>query len=322
MLFTCIVLCQRLAITFSFDMKKNVCLIFLVAMWACIDTYNIELPSEPPRIVIDAVVSDITGESYINISWSSAVNSSCKGYFGDDVSCEPATFKGPYKVIGIASIIEDNGARTVQVPFKMDDKEGMILLKPALTGTPGSSYTLEVDIDYNGTKEFYSASSKMMATPLITDITYEIRNGDVGKEDNFVPLISFTDPSDENFYLFQLCRIIGNQMYCKSSRVWNYSIIADTFLPSSVKNLSVDDGASVAKYAEFFPPPELRNGAKVKMYSVDKVTYYFYKSLIDQFNNDGGAYSPTPAMPKGNISGNSIGLFRAVQESSASVYYQ
>jgi len=53
--------------------------------------------------------------------------------------------------------------------------------------------------------------------------------------------------------------------------------------------------------------------------------YDFYKSLIDQFGNDGGAYSPTPATAKtakGNISGNGIGLLRALEDSSASVYYQ
>lgn len=41
-----------------------------------------------------------------------------------------------------------------------------------------------------------------------------------------------------------------------------------------------------------------------------------------QFNNDGGAHTPTPAMPKGNISGNGIRLFRALEKPSASVYYK
>jgi hypothetical protein len=136
-----------------------------------------------------------------------------------------------------------------------------------------------------------------------------------------VPLISFREPGEENFYLFQLCYISGGWVYCGHGRVWSYSLIADTFLPEEVRGLSIDDGATIAKYAEFYPPPEPNSGVQVRMYSVDRRTYDFYKALISQFDNDGGAYAPTPAMPKGNISGNGIGLFRALEESSASVYY-
>jgi hypothetical protein len=57
------------------------------------------------------------------------------------------------------------------------------------------------------------------------------------------------------------------------------------------------------------------------MYSVDRKTYHFYKALIDQFNNDGGAFSPTPATPDGNISGNAIGIFRALEKKTAEVTY-
>ncbi len=295
--------------------------VLLVLFVACIDEYQIHLPSESPRIVIDGVISDKEGESYVNVGWSAAANFSCRDNFGNIVKCEPGTFNGPYKVNGLVRITENNGARTLELPFKMNDKEGMIVLKPEITGTPGYEYGLEVEVEYEGGREFYSASTEMSATPAITDITYEVRKGDIGKNDNLVPLISFTEPAGENFYLFQLCSIYRNTVYCGNSRVWSYSLIADTFLPSNVHGLSIDDGASIAKYAEFYPAPEVDAGVEVKMYSVNRVTYDFYKSLIDQFNNDGGAYSPSPATPRGNISGNAIGLFRALAESSAAVYY-
>lgn len=302
-------------------MKNVFIIVFLFLSGSCIDEHQVHLPSESPRIVIDGLISNRQGESYVNIGWSSAVNSSCIDLFGHYVRCEPGTFSGPYKVNGLVRIIENNGARTLELPFRMNDKEGMILVKPDITGIPGYKYDLEVEVDYDGVKEYYSASSEMLPTPRITDITYEVRKGDVGKSDDFVPLISFTDPGEENFYLFQLCRTDLSRAYCENSRAWNYSIIADTFLPSVVQRLSIDDGASIAKYAEFYPDPEVDAGAQVKMYSVNQLTYEFYRSLINQFTNDGGAYSPTPAMPKGNISEDGIGLFRALDESSASVYY-
>ena len=305
---------------------KNVLIValalVLIVSGGCIDEHQIDLPSEAARIVIDGLISNKQGESYVNIGWSTAANFSCRGSFGDAVRCEPRTFSGPYRVNGLVRIIENYGARTIELPFRMNDKEGMILVKPDVTGIPGYKYELEVEIDYDGSREYYSASTDMLSTPRITNITYEIRKGDIGKNDDFVPLISFADPAEENFYLFQLCSIDLTRAYCGNSRVWSYSIIADTFLPSAVQGLSIDDGASIARYAEFYPAPEVGAGAQVRMYSVDGLTYDFYKSLIDQFNNDGGAYSPNPAMPKGNISGNGIGLFRALEESSASVYFK
>ena len=306
-------------------MKNVLIIIFLFVSGSCIDEYQIDLPSEAPRIVIDALISNREGESYVNIGWSTAVDFSFTNSFGYPGQCEPRTFDGPYKVNGLVRIIENNGTRTIELPFQMNDKEGMILMKPEITGTPGYKYALEVEIDYGGVSEYYSASTEMLPTPEITDITYEIREGDVGKRDNMVPLISFADPGEENFYLFQVCSMDGEWVYCGNSRVWSYSLIADTFLPAKVEGLSIDDGASIAKYAEFYPPPRPGWGApvgvQVRMYSVDRRIYDFYKSLISQFDNDGGAYAPTPAMPKGNISGNGIGLFRALEQSSASVYY-
>lgn len=302
---------------------KNVLTIAFLFVWGgCIDEYQIDLPSEPPRIVIDGLISNRQGESYVSIGWSTVANFSCKDALGHNVRCEPGTYSGPYKVNGLVRITENSGARTIELPFRMNDKEGIILVQPEITGIPGYEYELEVEIDYGGAKEYYSASTEMLPTPEITDITYEIRKGDVGKSDDLVPLISFNDPGEENFYLFQLCRIDLVRAYCGNSRAWNYSIIADTFLPSVVQGLSIDDGASIAKYAEFYPDPEVDAGAQVRMYSVDQLTYEFYRSLINQFGNDGGAYSPVPAMPEGNISGGGIGLFRALEESSASVYYQ
>jgi len=287
----------------------------------CLDEREIDLPSDDPKIVIDALLSNISDQSYVNIGWTAKVNSRCTDNFGNVVQCQPETFNGPFKVKGKITLIEENTSTKVELPFNMDDKKGMIQIKPNIQAVPGYDYSIEVRVDYENKVETYSAKTTALPTPEIEDISYVIRRGDIGKSDNMVPRISFTDPAVKNFYLFQLCSIYRGSITCGNSRVWSYSLIADTFLPEHVKGLSIDDGASIAKYAEFYPPPEPDFGAQVKMYSVDEVTYDFYKSLIDQFNNDGGAYSPTPSTVKGNFTGNSIGLFRAVQESSAIVNF-
>lgn len=287
----------------------------------CLGEQQIDLPSGDPRIVVDGLITNREGESYIIIGWSDPVAGSCQDIYGDVTTCIPRSFEGPYNVTGLVRIIENGSEIKSEISLQMDEKKGMVLLKPDFVSTTGYQYRLEIEIVYNGITEFYSASTTMLSTPTISNISYEIRKGDIGKNDNMVPLISFVDPIDRNFYLFQLCGIYHNSITCGNSRVWSYSLIADTFLPADVDRLSIDDGVSIAKYAEFYPTPEPGAGVQVKMYSVDQVTYSFYKSLIDQFNNDGGAYSPTPATPKGNISGEGIGIFRAVEESSAIVYY-
>jgi hypothetical protein len=86
--------------------------------------------------------------------------------------------------------------------------------------------------------------------------------------------------------------------------------------------LSVDDGASIVKYAQFYPSPEFDSEVLVRMFSIDKATFDFYKSLLYQFNNDGGAFSPTPAAQRGNTSNGGIGLFRALDESTATVFFK
>lgn len=293
----------------------------MIVLAGCIDERPVVLKSDPPRLVVDALISSEPASSYVTVGWSGATHDPCTDAYGNIVPCQPEVQNGPYRIDGIVTITESETGMTIQMPLRMNDKSGMIKLSPDMEGRPGFTYTLGIAFSYDGVAESYTAMSTMLPTPIITGIDYEIRKGDVGKRDNAVPLISFTDPAGENFYVFQLCAVSFNTIYCGHSRVWSYSLIADTFLPSEVRKLSIDDGASIAKYAEFYPSPEADTGARVKMYSVDRTTYDFYRSLIEQFSNDGGAYTPTPATPRGNISRGALGLFRAVEESSATVYF-
>src|SRR5688500_1807040 len=111
-------------------MKNVLIIILLFVSGGCIDEYQIDLPSEAPRIVLDALISNRIGESYVNIGWSTAIDFSCTNRFGDPGQCEPRTFNGPYRVNGLVRIVENNGTRTIELPFQMDDKEGMIVVKP------------------------------------------------------------------------------------------------------------------------------------------------------------------------------------------------
>src|SRR5690349_3519531 len=165
----------------------------IIAVTGCIDEKEFDLPSAPPRIVVDGVISTIPSESYVKLGWSTEANALCKDDFGIPVRCEPDPGNGTYNVNGTVSVFE-NESVIATTSFQMIDKEGEIRLDLNVSGTPGSKYVLQIDLDYKGNQEHYTATTYMLPTPEITDITYTIRKGDVGKTDNMVPLISFNEP--------------------------------------------------------------------------------------------------------------------------------
>ena len=49
----------------------------------------------------------------------------------------------------------------------------------------------------------------------------------------------------------------------------------------------------------------------VALSSLTQNAYEFYKILLQQFKNDGGAYQPAPGSPPTNMSNGALGYFRA-----------
>jgi len=304
---------------------SKICLPLLLMTLGCIDQLEIEVPFDEPRLVVDGLISSQEGLSFIKIGWSYPTGSHCT--LGPDNNypfpCPEDTSTGPYKVTGMVRVTRGEND-IYEYPVQMADRKNYITITPDIVGIPGEQFSLDVDIRFNNETMSYHAETVMLPTPEIVDIGYEIRKGDVGKEDSFVPLLYFNEPQDQkNFYLFYLCETQADASvtYCGHSRVWSYSVIRDDFLPAFVNGLSIDDGATVARYADFYPPVQPGIGAKVTMYSVPVETYEFYKALLDQFNNDGGAFRPTPATPPGNINGGALGLFRALHPSTGVVFH-
>jgi Domain of unknown function (DUF4249) len=304
-------------------MKKFSWIIVLL-LSACIGTVEMELDSSEPVLVVDGLVSDVSGQSMVTLGWTFPVGTPCFSNGSFIGLCEIDHSVGPHKVTGVLRVRDlDINANLFSSDFRMKDKVGMIEIPTFISGTPGHRYQLTIDITYEGRVENYTAEAIMLATPPIEETTYEIRKGDVGKSDNLVPLISFHEPQGtDDYYLFRLCQVSKSSGFvtCGNSRVWSYSVLSDQFLPADVKGLSIDDGASIARYAEFYPRPEPDNGVEVRMYRVPKSVYDFYVAMLAQFSNDGGAYTPAPASPPGNISNNGVGLFRAWSESRGRVF--
>jgi Domain of unknown function (DUF4249) len=301
---------------------KQIAFLFISLMWGCIDSTEIKIPTPTPILTIDALISDQPSQSLIRLGWSFQLGEPCVEYGSFIGPCSIDDSTGSFKVEGTLTITDLDSPNNYSTSFHMKDKTGLIEIYPDFTGEVLHRYRLEINILYEGQTNTYSSETRMNQTPVISDIGYVIRKGDVGKNDNYVPLISFTDlvPEKENYYLFKMCIGSGVDTSCGNDRVWPYSIISDKFLATTITALSIDDGASIAKYAEWYPPFSPGDALQVKMYSITKETFEFYKALLAQFDNDGGGYRPTPSTPPGNIAGDAIGLFRATSESFAIIY--
>jgi hypothetical protein len=73
--------------------------------------------------------------------------------------------------------------------------------------------------------------------------------------------------------------------------------------------VSIDNGGSSRDFGHFYNDPG--EDEYIRMNSLSKNAYNFYNNLLGQFEQDGGAYKPTPSSPVTNISNNGLGFFRA-----------
>ena len=166
-----------------------------------------------------------------------------------------------------------------------------------LKGIAGHTYTLT--IKWQG-REYHSTSYM----PPVTDIDsvhFNFTKGEVGKEDYNIPLLYFKEPQNErNYYLFITP---GN------NSVWPYSVLSDEYLKPYVNGLDVCKGISPEYWMTAYPDA-YTSYYFIEMHSLTKEGYDYYKALLQQFRTDGGAYSPTPATPPGNIDNGALGFFK------------
>jgi hypothetical protein len=179
-----------------------------------------------------------------------------------------------------------------------------------IEGVAGMTYFLKVLFE---NKEI-EAECYMPTVPEIDSMDIEeivVKEADGTKA--WVPIVYFKEPQNEkNFYLFNIGGGINN---------WSYSILEDRYLESYVNGLNVDDGEHPDWWATNYPYGIPEGTMKVSMQSLTEEGFEYYRGLIEQFNNDGGIYSPTPTSPINNLSSGALGFFRASAITSISKTY-
>jgi hypothetical protein len=177
----------------------------------------------------------------------------------------------------------------------------------SLIGSVGHTYTLEVF--WGGDK--YEASAYMEPVPEVDSVGYLKRTSEKDGQEYYVPLLSFKEPQDTvNYYLILLHQDSYYRSATGYSPSWDISILSDTYLEPYVDKLNVNLGYNPrgVEYPFMYSPGD---SIYLSLNSLTSDSYDFYKVLVDQFDNDGGAYKPAPSSPPGNISNGALGLFRA-----------
>lgn len=308
-------------------------MVLITCICSCKEEIDLTIGNSTPRLVVEGLITNLPGPYYVRLTLSKpglSVNATATEFGNDNYipvtnatviisdnignidTLKPAPTQYYYQHIYdshgnvIDSIVQEYAVQT-------NIERGYYQTKN-IQGIAGRNYYLKI---ITGDNKIYTAVCLMPVVPKIDSISYLIKDLEIKKIKQLVPLIYFGKPNNnENYYLFQMSDPSNIPISTPVNQIWQFSIIDDRFLPDYVLGLNVEAGISPNGF-EYYIYSNLdttgNNGVvvNISMSALTKDAYYFYKSLIEQFNNDGGAYKPTPASPVGNISGNALGFFRA-----------
>lgn len=288
--------------------------LLLVLFYGCVEDYDLKRNEIEPRLVVEGLITNKQGPYYIRLTESHTGSFDIQGNDNDPVPVKNAKL-----------IISDNVNQSdtlVPVDFDIHDYNNVIntifLTDPTsftydrgfyktqhLIGIPGRTYSLKVL--YLG-KE-YQASAFMPPVPDIDSIGFVKKVMEKDNAEYFVPLLYFSEPQGiKNYYLIQLNDEVSSRTF-SASTLWQFSILSDEFLQPYVNGLNISQGETPRSIE--YPIYMEGDSVYVALSSLTQNAYEFYKSLLQQFKNDGGAYQPSPGSPPTNMSNGALGYFRA-----------
>jgi hypothetical protein len=296
----------------------------LVLLAACSEKYEINTTNFNPKIVVNGLITNISGPYYVRLtkSTSQASNSNYSTQYDnaepvndalviitDDIGnidtltpLLPDSLKFEYN-IGYFTIVNND---TVLVFDFQYYEIGGFYRSNSIKGVPGRTYNLYINTD----SIEYFAEAYMPPVPEIDSLSFLEKISEKDGEEYYIPLLYFSEPQNvNNYYLIKLCEVNYCDNLLAASRNWEFSVLSDEFLEPYVNGLNVDDGASPDGRDFYNFPKGLP--VRVSLYSLTHEAYKFYEVLISQFENDGGTFKPSPASPPSNISNSALGIFRA-----------
>ncbi|OQP57658.1 hypothetical protein A3860_08480 [Niastella vici] len=312
--------------------------ILLLMVAGCTKETEIKLDKTEPLIVIDARISDLQGPYYVRVTrstneiasvphwWKSSDDTALavKGaqvIIWDDMgvsdTLKPSVYRNPprFNYFMLNGKL-DSFKQDYQNEFLTNDLGYYETTK--MQGIAGHTYHLKVVVD---NKE-YQASAYMPFVPALDSAVLKGPIASASWDKYTLPFVYFKEPQQEtNYYLLQHNNI-GDYPHDNpyGSRVLStrtpFYVIDDKTLPPYVNGQVVWETESTHNpfgyHQNYIMPGE---AVQVRLSSLTKEAYDYYRVLTSQFEDDGNVYKPMPASAKGNFSNNALGLFYATSVS-------
>jgi hypothetical protein len=297
-------------------------LFYITVLSACSEEFDMNIPDISHRVVLEGAITNEEGPYFFKLSLSKDLSINKEGLgitdalivisdnigISDTLKLLPTSIqRHPKWLYYFISIKKYSGViDTIRLIGGDTTSLRGIYYTTRIQGRPGNKYSLMI----NYKNSIIQAAEEMPSVPVIDSVQFREQFLEKDGQNYYVPFLYFKEPKDQtNFYMFNFGSDNLYNLIYGSGRVWNFSILNDTYLKEYVYGFNLDDGASPIGFVDFW---YFNKGdkARIRMLSLSENAYYYYQALLKQFENDGGAYSPTPASPPSNLSGNALGYFR------------
>lgn len=306
--------------------------LLLASLTNCVDEFDLNLEKVDSKLVVEGLITNQKGPYYIRLTESHTgkfiepIHSyidSAKGIMNaliivtDNVNqvdtlipidINETEYHYDYQ-FGYYKYLYDNSGNIIDTlwledPIEFRHDRGYYKTK-YLIGIPGRTYFLKV---ISEGKE-YQASDYMPPVPDIDSLGYFKKVSEKDEQEYYIPLLYFSEPQGiNNYYLIQLNDEISSRRIAEDFN-WQFSILSDEFLQPYVNGLNISLGVNPRGIE--YPIYWVGDSIYVALSSLTKNAYEFYRALLQQFKNDGGAYQLSPSSPPSNISNGGLGYFRA-----------
>ncbi|MEX1002917.1 MAG: DUF4249 domain-containing protein [Crocinitomicaceae bacterium] len=189
------------------------------------------------------------------------------------------------KISGAQVTVTDDQGNTYN--FLEDGNQAGSYRNSSFLTQPNYTYALTIYVD----DDTLTAKSSTKGSVVLDSLTYIPQYGGFGTEDTtFLVFYNFSDEAaQENYY--RMIPYVNDErsdfLYLQNDQLFNGKTIRAPFFAESI---------------------EAGDTILARLISMDKENYKYFNTLS---NNDGGAFSPTPANPVSNIEGGALGYFGA-----------
>lgn len=315
----------------------------LLLATGCTKGFDLKLDETEPLIVIQGRISNLQGPYQVRITKSSNLIALTEGYsFADNDSAEAVT--GAEVIIsddmGTIDTLKPAYSYNVKrynyyyyksnntgifdsvfgaLPYNYANKyrgEQGYYETTKITGRPGHTYRLQVRIG----NEVFHASAYMPFVPELDSALLKETTVNGNDYKAWLPYAYFKEPQNEKNYYHLSHNPIYDYPYdnpwgqSDMGRDFPFYVVDDAILPAYVNGLAAQSLVPSHNFYEFngtIPHTGKDIPVQLRLSSLTKEAYEFFRVLTMHLEDDGNAYKPAPASAKGNISGNALGLFWA-----------